>query len=166
MIRVYLAQVRALGENKRENQRKTAQALVEEALGMKLSHLDGGAPFCENGYVSISHSGDLVAVAWSENPVGIDIEQQKERPQEVWNRALHPDEHGEGYRAWCRKEAYVKFLGLGFTAPPSTVVPREVWFDCAEFRGFQLAVCAKREDEVTYLWEEKPHVWETALLHR
>lgn len=163
MIRVYLAPVRDFGTTRRENQRLTADAVLLEQLGETPHREENGRPVVSRGFVSISHSEDTVAVAISEAPVGIDIEEKRERPERLWKRVGAK----RGYPDWCRKEAYVKFLGDGFTTHPRSVeVPRGVWTETLESDTLCLAVCAEEEQELTVKREVQPHVWETALLRR
>ncbi len=83
--------------------------------------LDGppGAP-----HFSLSHSGDVVLIGIAARPVGVDVESFP-RPATVREvtSALHPAERAEiaaaGHapdafaRIWCRKEAYLKGIGIG-----------------------------------------------------
>ncbi len=162
MIRVYLAPVRDFGASHRENQSLTADALVLELLGERLHRAENGRPFVSRGFVSISHSGETVALAAAEIPIGIDAEEKRARPEALWERA-----GASGYADWCKKEAYVKFLGEGFTAHPRTVkLPTGIWTKAWETEEVCLAVCASEKHEVIIKREVAPNVWETALLHR
>ena len=77
---------------------------------------------------SISHSDDMLAVAFSENNVGIDIEIIKPLRTDIRNRlctesdfeflssANYDDERLlRFYKIWTAKEAYFKMLGTGIT---------------------------------------------------
>ncbi|MFF5503507.1 4'-phosphopantetheinyl transferase family protein [Streptomyces roseolus] len=78
-----------------------------------------GAP-----HFSLSHSGDVVLIGIAARPVGVDVEAFP-RTATVHDvaAALHPLERAEIARAghapeafarvWCRKEAYLKGLGIG-----------------------------------------------------
>ncbi|MEV6198911.1 4'-phosphopantetheinyl transferase superfamily protein [Streptomyces sp. NPDC051771] len=82
-----------------------------------------GAP-----HFSLSHSGDVVLIGIAARPVGVDVETLPETAtiHEVAS-ALHPRERAEIARAghapeafarvWCRKEAYLKGLGIGVARP-------------------------------------------------
>jgi len=163
MIWVCLAPVRDFGMSRRKNQSMTADAIVFEMIGETPRREANGKPVVSDGFVSISHSGGTVAVAVSSAPVGVDIEEKKPRPDALWARIGAKN----GYADWCKKEAYVKYLGEGFTVPPSQVeLPAGVWAVSMESERLCLAVCAKTEAEITVKQEVAPHVWETALLHR
>ncbi|MFI1962955.1 4'-phosphopantetheinyl transferase family protein [Streptomyces pathocidini] len=83
-------------------------------------------------HFSLSHSGDLVLLAFAETPVGVDVEAvpSPETANEV-AAVLHPRERAEigalpaGRRAdafarcWTRKEAFLKGTGKGLAEAPS-----------------------------------------------
>ena len=79
-------------------------------------------------HVSVSHSGDLAAVALTRaGPVGIDVEAKSPRDVDALTATVlspsevltHPDDF---YVYWCRKEAVVKATGAGLRVPPVDVV--------------------------------------------
>ncbi|MFJ3584804.1 4'-phosphopantetheinyl transferase family protein [Streptomyces sp. NPDC090127] len=91
---------------------------------------DGAGP-----HFSLSHAGDLVAVAVADVAVGVDVEevQPPDVVAETAPNALHPEELRElaalpetarpaaFARCWTRKEAYLKGTGTGLNTPPVTV---------------------------------------------
>ena len=101
----------------------------------QILRLDRGKPcFAGNGNVhfSVSHSGSLVAVAFGQTPLGIDLQQHKHRASEtredtvsrhrkIAARYFHPleqayleDDPWEGFfRIWTAKESFVKRTGRG-----------------------------------------------------
>ncbi|MFI5801701.1 4'-phosphopantetheinyl transferase family protein [Streptomyces sp. NPDC051561] len=83
-------------------------------------------------HFSLSHSGDLVLLAFAPTPVGIDTELLTDVSQaDEIVAALHPRERAELAalhaddtarlaafgRCWCRKEAYLKGTGTGLAVP-------------------------------------------------
>ena len=83
-----------------------------------------GAPYLEDGpYFSISHSKLGIAVAISDEPIGIDIEAIRPLNEGLVQKTMNPQEQAqiaaaanpaqEFIRLWTRKEAYVKMLGTG-----------------------------------------------------
>ena len=85
---------------------------------------DRNKPMADNCFVSISHSGNMVAVCTSENPIGIDIEliNEKRNLEKLSNRVFCGKEletfknnptPEQFYEIWTRKEAYSKIDGQG-----------------------------------------------------
>lgn len=79
--------------------------------------------------MSVSHSANLVVVACSEQPCGIDIERQRPLPfSEDLAPFLHPEEirylrhHPDDLLGlFTAKECHLKLLGCGIAAPTQTV---------------------------------------------
>ncbi len=89
-----------------------------------LRYSDNGKPLADNCFVSISHSGDVVAVVKSDVPVGIDAEKlDTERDfKRLSKRFFSPAEQEyflkresaeRFYEIWTRKESYCKISGEG-----------------------------------------------------
>ena len=85
---------------------------------------DYGAPYIEGGpYFSISHCKRGIAVAVSENPIGIDIEAIRTFSPELMRKTMNEDEQlritssaipeVEFIRFWTQKEALLKLQGTG-----------------------------------------------------
>ena len=85
---------------------------------------DYGAPYIEGGpYFSISHCKRGIAVAVSENPIGIDIEAIRIFSPDLMRKTMNEDEQlritssaipeVEFIRFWTQKEALLKLQGTG-----------------------------------------------------
>ena len=85
---------------------------------------DYGAPYIEGGpYFTISHCKTAIAVAVSENPIGIDIEAIRTFKPELMRKTMSPAEQQritssatpdqEFIRLWTQKEALLKLQGTG-----------------------------------------------------
>ena len=85
---------------------------------------DYGAPYIEGGpYFSISHCKRGIAVAVSENPIGIDIEVIRTFSPDLMRKTMNEDEQlritssaipdVEFIRLWTQKEALLKLQGTG-----------------------------------------------------
>ena len=85
---------------------------------------DYGAPYIESGpHFSISHGKRGIAVAVSENPIGIDIEAIRTFKPELMRKTMSPTEQQritssatpdqEFIRLWTQKEAILKLQGTG-----------------------------------------------------
>lgn len=104
---------------RRESERRAVAGIISRVLpGCTLRHAPSGAPEIDGMHVSVSHSRHYAAVALSEHPVGIDIEERRDGQLErVATRFLDDEEMGGGslspvelLRAWTAKEAAFKAL--------------------------------------------------------
>lgn len=79
-------------------------------------------------HFNISHSNHFLAIALSEYPVGVDIEQFKPTDLRIAKRFFSLEEQtyvfscpqkqfNRFYEIWTQKEAYVKYIGCGFCKP-------------------------------------------------
>lgn len=77
-------------------------------------------------YFNISHSGDLIAVAFSSSSVGVDIEKLKDANFKIAERRFTDKEKQfiknnlDFFYVWTRKEAYLKRTGKGLRQSLST----------------------------------------------
>ncbi len=105
-----------------------AQQLVKEGMDCFFSHdRFADRPYEQNGeadgYFSISHSGDYVAVAFSHRPVGVDIQCPVKPDQQALYRFCTEEERAyldNGrqecfFTLWTMKEAYAKMHGCGLS---------------------------------------------------
>lgn len=105
--------------------KKESVAAATELINMGVVGLryKENKPFADNCFVSISHSGDMVAICKSDNPVGIDIEFiDRERDYKKIAKRFYQgkelDYVGDFslerfYEIWTKKEAYAKIDGNG-----------------------------------------------------
>lgn len=99
----------------------------QRGLQLSLRQLSNGKCVCENGYVSISHSGNYVAVALSNMPVGIDLQRKVKVnfdaiAKKYFTASEHQTLHSVNcektfFEIWCKKEALWKSLEI----QPSTI---------------------------------------------
>ncbi|MBO5550545.1 MAG: 4'-phosphopantetheinyl transferase superfamily protein [Lachnospiraceae bacterium] len=105
-------------------------AAIERFPGedITVSKTDKGKPYIsgKEGYeFNLSHSGDLIALAVDDRPVGIDVEQIKDKNWEIFHRYLTDAEMsmikgadnpaGRFYEVWTIREAFSKEEGLGLS---------------------------------------------------
>ncbi len=100
-----------------------AEALIQ--MGAENLHYnDKKKPLADNCFVSISHSGNMVAVCTSDKPVGIDIERidYDKNVAKIAKRFYHGQELDlfnanptaeQFFKIWTMKEAYSKITGEG-----------------------------------------------------
>lgn len=84
---------------------------------------DMGKPYLENYplHFNVSHSGDYLAIAVSENSVGVDIQEPKYIKDGMFRKVVQPEEEGligekkerDFLRLWTLKESFVKAEGKG-----------------------------------------------------
>lgn len=117
---------------------KTLEYAVRDRLGLSLCDVrlekKENGRWCAHGFdFSISHSSRLVAVAVSESPVGVDVEEVKmPRSKEFYKKILSENELREYELAvdkteylickWTEKEALFKLRDLSAFLPKKTVI--------------------------------------------
>ncbi|MCQ2071242.1 MAG: 4'-phosphopantetheinyl transferase superfamily protein [archaeon] len=90
-----------------------------------------GKPLMQDGktHFNLSHSGDLVVCAVSDNPIGIDVQTVEKFDDGLLAHVLTPSElvifDGNGSDIlftdiWASKESYVKAIGTGLYTDPKT----------------------------------------------
>jgi 4'-phosphopantetheinyl transferase len=121
-------------------------------------------------YFNISHSGEYVVMAYGNVPVGVDVEQLRDKETRVAERCFTKEEfsyisqtddkYGERFfKIWTMKESYLKLTGQGISVPINSfyVNPDElsayekdgenVWmklpvqFEFVDLDGYVLCVC-------------------------
>lgn len=124
------------------------EALAVEALeryrglssgSFRIARGEKGKPFIvdrENVFFNISHSGDYVVCAVSDEEIGADIEKRGKARMEVAGRFFHkqevreleivPDSERNGlfYDYWSIKESFLKYIGTGLTRPLNSFIVR------------------------------------------
>ncbi len=125
--------------------KKTASLVTELLIRNEISKATGvgraaiefeygeyGKPLLKGGgyFFSVSHSGDFVAFAGADSPVGVDIQLVEHADYRTAERFFTSEEYAaicaapsperEFFRIWTLKEAYVKMLGTGMATPFSS----------------------------------------------
>ena len=82
-----------------------------------------GKPYFTEGKLqfNVSHSGEYLAIAISENPVGVDIQEPKQVKDGMFKKVVQPKEQSligadsqkDFLRLWTLKESFVKAEGKG-----------------------------------------------------
>ena len=91
---------------------------------MEFLYNEHGKPYIEGGpFFSISHCKTGIAVAWDDQPIGIDIEAIRHAEKDLIERTMNEAEQAEIFgaeepdrvftRLWTQKEAVVKCIGIG-----------------------------------------------------
>lgn len=93
-------------------------------------------------YFSISHSGDYVAVAFSEHEIGIDIERIgliDNSMKDMFCSKIDLDNFNDPTEVWCLKESYFKKNGIG------------------SFNDLRKTRFSKKNDKIICLDDDKTH---------
>lgn len=166
----YYTLVRRLGDGRAEKDDATRQGLdrllplMGAPEGTPLSHDDRGRPCLPHLpklFISISHAAPFTAVALSDAPVGVDIEDTRgiRDPKGLAERFFTEAEQRAvltsdapleaALSVWTGKEAVGKYLGSGLAGirtlsthdlPDGTALYREVLYECGV--RYELCLCA------------------------
>lgn len=91
-----------------------------------------GKPFLINDLnfkYSISYTSNALVIAISNHEIGIDIEENREVNIDLAKRFFHRNEYNyisekdsqlRFFEIWTKKEAYIKFIGKGFSVKPNS----------------------------------------------
>ena len=101
-----------------------------------------GKPICDDGYLSLAHSGEYAVAVWDEVLIGVDIEQIRPLSPALSKR-LGTD---EPLMEWVKREAYGKALGVGVYRVLDDPIPEgwEFFFPEAP-DGYVMVICRKQE---------------------
>ncbi|MBR0416646.1 MAG: RecX family transcriptional regulator [Firmicutes bacterium] len=156
---------------KQKNRIYKSEAMVLAVSGKKLTHDEKGAPLVDEGFVSISDTKNYWACAFSDRPVGIDIEELSrsvspsvvKRLHEAERKYLEPLSEGssewkeELLTIWTRKESYAKFTGKGLAEGFRSFCVLDEWQDTLETKLF-----SGRYKGLIYSSTEEAEIRETA----
>lgn len=92
-----------------------------------------GRPRLSSGDISISHTGNIIAIAISDYKVGIDIERKNRKI----SKELISIEN------WTKKECYAKYLGCGITRELLNSVPPADLITTFIYGDFILSICSE-----------------------
>lgn len=139
---------------------------------MPVVYNENGKPYFKDGgiFFNMSHSGKYAACAFSDEEVGVDIEELSDVPKELMQTVCTDTEYlyllaaGEKqkedfFRLWTVKESFMKCIGTGLATDPARlevsfgrrmqmtqgVSAGSYFFKEYEVEGYSLAVCS-RED--------------------
>ena len=148
--------------------RELARYLSVDSDEIVIAKDDKGRPYIDGMddiFISLSHSYGVVMCAFSDAPVGIDIELIQKRRKSVERRVFTDDESSlidsakdedkAFFTLWTLKESYLKAIGTGFldnakeTEFFSLDLPiksnrTEYSFEIGERDGFVYSICEKK----------------------
>lgn len=123
-------------------------------------YLKGDNSFC----ISLSHCEGVVAVAVSDNEVGVDVERVRTIDSKIANRFFTKSEQEYVFKndstatehffeIWTRKEALAKLNGQGLSADIHTcTIENADRFKSFDFQGYKVSVCTSENsaDDVSF----------------
>ena len=109
---------------KYKSTKRTKEVLINNILantllpGSKINYNIYGAPFLKDKFISISHSKKLACVIISDLNVGVDIEENSNKPLQLANKFISDENQflltkKKALIAWCFKEAIFKWYEKG-----------------------------------------------------
>ena len=133
--------------------------LHEGITNTELSYGENGKPFLANKqdvYFNLSHSENMVICAFSDMPVGVDIEAYRHFDDELANFVYHKselehihnnsDDADAGFtRLWTIKESVMKYFGTGLSLEPKEI--------CIDMQNGISAFCKKYNCRNIYFTE-------------
>lgn len=138
--------------------------LIYQHLGEKTIHLTkNGKPYMDNVYFSISHSKEMVAIAISDKPIGLDIEYIRPLLMDITStiatkeeqESIHNNE--DLFKLWCLKESLSKCIGIGLNQGVKNLTAKEGIYQYNDkiyvgktttYNGYQIAVTIKDDTEI------------------
>jgi 4'-phosphopantetheinyl transferase len=142
-------------------------SLAQKRLNIKtkprLTCESNGKPFFEDYpdfHFNVSHSEDLIAVAVSKRPVGVDIEILRDVNLEIAERFFSKKEtrttqtSRDFLYVWTRKEALLKKTGEGLKDISKAQVLKNIEIKTFEENEFILSVCSNNPDSFKIIYEE------------
>ena len=114
---------------------RLAEAAGLSPSAVEIAHDEKGKPVWPGGglALSLSHSGEYIAVAVGKEAIGVDVEKKRKTPPGVAKRWFRPEENAlleslpepertnMFFRLWTLKEAALKFAGEGLSGGLETV---------------------------------------------
>lgn len=141
--------------------------LCGRAIG-SIKRKENNKPYLDNGYISISHSDNMVAVVVSDEEVGVDCERIGIVSRDIVECTFSKVEQDSAKTAilatkiWTAKEALSKFLNEDFYSTPLTnfeivnneIVERnyqELQFSVYQIKDNLISICCKKEENVKFI---------------
>ncbi len=126
----------------------------------KLMRSPSGKPYFDGEPVhfSISHDKDIVCVAISSTPVGVDIQSQREiLAQEKFSERFFSPSEVENIRkgevssleVWTKKEAYAKLCDIPLAALINKDIPEDIFFERVDFDGFIISAASREKHDIS-----------------
>lgn len=130
---------------------------LKKLLGLKenadFCYNENGKPLLSGHHFNISHCGDVVCIAVSETPVGVDMEKTREYDRRFAQYILNDDElafcekqqdKDESItKLWTQKEATIKCLGLSMSTPLKNIIDeRRFNYNFQQYKDYYICECS------------------------
>lgn len=87
---------------------RRASADLNRSEVFDLKYFDSGKPYIDEAEISIAHSGNFAVAAFSDKPVGIDIQTVSEVKERVMKRCFLPEEIKRVNNSLCPKKTFTE----------------------------------------------------------
>lgn len=91
-------------------------------------------------HFNLSHSGDLVLVAFSHTEIGVDVEKIRPVNREKFT-FIDAEDDEEFFEKWTERESYLKLTGEGITSFKKPV-PEDAHFEHFDMWDYHACICA------------------------
>lgn len=117
-------------------------------------------PYLKGLFYNVSHSKGRIAIAISENEVGVDIQKYTDVVEKVKSKYYHEDDYEQNLlNMWVIKESYLKFIGIGLTNDLFNVrikkdkvaylKEEEAYYSCFSLDDdYALSICSNVKEEI------------------
>lgn len=148
--------------------RSILKKLIVQKFGVRstdveFSRNEYGKPYLigyPNFYFNISHTDDVVVIVTADTEIGIDIEKIREYNPKIMKRFFTADEqlyidnsinkNKAFFEIWTKKEAYIKYIGKGFSIPLNSFCTISNDFSCriktTLINDYVISVCSEGND--------------------
>lgn len=123
---------------------------IQKKLGIFVEKAITGAPKIKDGFISISHSQNMLLVGLSDKRIGVDIEKSQEI--EFYSEYRNNADIGTNLEVWCLKEAVTKITEKGLMSNFINIVIRErdiyyegnnYFYEIINIDGFVVAIVSE-----------------------
>lgn len=94
----------------------------------------------EGVYFNLSHSHDLVMLAFSHTEIGVDVEKIRPVSREKFS-FIQAEDDEEFFEKWTERESYTKFTGKGILSI-KTAPPEGTHFEHFDMWDYHACICA------------------------
>lgn len=137
MIKIYYSFI------KKEQSKQFVEYVLKKVFNVEgeIKKTENGKPYIENCpyHFNVSHSGELVMVAVSDKPIGIDVEKITDRDyKKISERFFHEKERERVgsllgfYVLWTKKESFIKYYGKTLSEISKLKFDDKFYFDGKE----------------------------------